>query len=71
METSAVIQLYEWFVEKHSLFYDPFFEDGNSSTYRELCKINIHGPKELTEKEENIVYVMKRMGPPLQSIFRD
>ena len=39
METSAVIQLYEKSVEKHSLFYDPFIGDGDSLAYRELSKL--------------------------------
>ena len=47
METSAVIQLYERSVEKHSLLYDPFIGDGDSSAYRERCKINVYGPTKL------------------------
>ena len=70
METSTVIQLYERSVEKHSLFYNPFIGDGDSSAYRDLCNINVYGPAKLIEKEEYIGHVVKRMGLQLQSIVR-
>ena len=71
METPSVIQLYERFVEKHSFSYDSFIGDGDSSAYRELCKINVYDPATLIEKEEDIRNVIKRMGSQLQSIVHD
>ena len=71
METSAVIQFYERFVEKHSLFYDPFIGDDDSSADRELCKTNASDPTKLIQKEENIGHTIKRMGSQLRSIVLD
>ena len=70
METSAVIQLYERSVEKHSLFYNPFI-GGYISPYRELCKINAYDLTKLTEKEEDVEHVIKRKSSQLRTIVHD
>ena len=61
MEKSALIQLYERSVEKHSLFYDPFIGDGDSSGYREFCNINVREPTKLNGKEEDTGHAIKRI----------
>lgn len=71
MEKSAVIQLYQRSVKKNQLYYDPYIGDGDSSAYRELCKINVYGPTRLIQKEEDIGHVTKRMGNQLRSVVRD
>ena len=71
METTAVIQFYERSAEKHSLFYDPFIRDNDSSIDRELCKTSVSDPTKLIQKEENIGHAIKRMGSQLRSIVRD
>ena len=71
METSAVIQLYERSIEKHSLFYDPFIGEGYILPYRELCRISAYDLTKLTEKEEDVEHVIKRKSSQLRTIVHD
>ena len=71
MKTTAVIQIYERSVEKHTLFCKSFIADSDCPDYRELCKINAYGPTKLNEKEEDIEHVIKRVSSQLQSIVSD
>ena len=71
MEKSAVVSLYQRSVEKRQLYYDPYIGDGDSSSYREICNLQVYGPTKLVGKEEDVGHVTKRMGTNLRSIVRD
>ena len=71
MEKAAVMILYNRSVEKRSLYYDPYIGDGDSSSYREVCKAQVYGPAKLIDKEEDIGHVTKRMGTILRIVVRD
>lgn len=71
MESSSILTLYKRSVEKNSLYYDPFVGDGDSSSYREVCREQVYGPTKTIGKEEDICHVTKKMGTNLQAIVRD
>ena len=71
MESSSILTLYQRSIEKNKLYYDPFVGDGDSSSYREVCKAQVYGPTKVIGKEEDICHVTKRMGTNLRSIVRD
>lgn len=70
MEKSSVVT-YQRSITKNRLMYDPFIGDGDSSAYREVCKLQVYGPTKLIQKEEDIGHVTKRMGNQLRSVVRD
>ena len=76
MEKSAVITLYKWSVQKHKLYFDPYIGDGDSSLYREVCKLSVYGPTKMIWKDSGHVshdssHVIKRMGTQLPGVVRD
>ena len=62
MEASSILILYKRSVEKNRLYYDPFVGDGDSSSYREVCREQVYGPIKMIGKEEDICHVTKKNG---------
>lgn len=65
------MDLYTRSVEKRGLRYDPYIGDGDSSSYREVCKAQVYGPTKVIGKEEDVCHVTKRMGTNLRALVRD
>ena len=52
MESHGVIQLYERSIDKHSIHYNVFIGEGDSSSYSAVDKLRPYGPMYNIEKSE-------------------
>ena len=52
----TVVEISERFLEKQSLSYDPLIRDSDSSVYWELFRMNVYGPTNFNEIEEEGFY---------------
>ena len=52
MESHGVIQLYERSIDKHSIHYNAFIGEGDSSSYSAVDKLRPYGPMYNIEKSE-------------------
>lgn len=70
MESEGVSTLWSRSLEKHSLRYNPFIGDGDSKSYKKVCKDKPYGKDIVITKEECIGHVQKRMGTRMRNVLK-
>ena len=71
MEKTAAEILWKNSVDKHGFRYTSVLSDGDASTYKHLCGLNVYSEDVAITKEECVNHVAKRMGTALRNLAKD
>jgi hypothetical protein len=71
MEQGASEILWKRSIEKHRFRYTEMIGDGDSSTYKNLVKLNVYGDDHPIIKEECVNHISKRFGKGLRELVKD
>ena len=66
MESSGALAIVTSSVEKHTLLYEKYIDDGDTSSFKDVCEANLYtGYGIVSSKLECIGHIQKRLGTRL------